>query len=357
MSQNALVKISTINKALSFDVRPFDSNLLITKTLDIFSDSNLPIVITSAGELLEKYPVDITVDSPEYIIAKDYFNAKPKPFRLLVYGELSGKYTEMLTGLNTRFAKQWFRILPVEATAAAMKEVFDFIDGSNNEYVAIFQSSENVTITDNKANVKLYPRKKGFYMAADVLEKQAANLVGSRTTFFPGSVTWSDVLLNGMVGSTYTETEKSELVGLNEDSATGINICTAEDTLPVVYYGKSMDGVTWYDYVEAEIAIDEYMRVGIYKYLVTKNTAGQKIPANAIGRSQIVAEGLRILNEFAGREIIYGQGTIDEEGNSLLSVNVIDITNRTVTIEYSCMFKGAIIKARINIYLDNQNGN
>lgn len=356
MSKNAIVTVTAINQALSLEVRPFNSALLITKTLDIKSDLNLPITITSASQLLERYPSDLTVDSPEYVMAKDFFLAEPKPTRLFVYGELSGNYTDILMGLNTRWAKQWFVTMPVDSTVASMKEVFDFIDGSSNEYVVVFQSAANVTIADNIANVKQYPRPKGYYVAADVEEKQAANLVGTKIELFPGSSPWSTTQLTGMTGSTYDETEKLELVGVNENSATGINICTIEDTLPVIYYGKSMDGTTWFDYVLAKIAVDEYMRVGIFKYMITKNTTS-KIPANAIGRSQIAAEGMRILQEFVDREIIYGQGDFDDEGNPLLDVNVISLTNRTVELEYICTYQGAIIKARININLSSIDGN
>lgn len=356
MSKNSLVTVTAINQALSLEVRPFNSALLITKTLDIKTDSNLPITITSASQLLEKYPSDLTVDSPEYVMVKDFFLAEPKPTRLFVYGELSGNYTDILMGLNTRWAKQWFVTMPVDSTVASMKEIFDFIDGSNNEYVVVFQSAANVTIADNITNVKQYPRTKGYYVAADVEEKQAANLVGTKIELFPGASPWSATHLTGMTGSTYDESEKMELVGVNENSATGINICTLEDTLPVIYYGKSMDGVTWFDYVLAKIAIDEYMRVGIFKYIITKNTIS-KIPANAIGRSQISAEGMRILQEFVDREIIFGQGDFDDKGNSLLSVDVISLTNRTVELEYTCVYQGAIIKAKVNINLSSIDGN
>ena len=194
-------------------------------------------------------------------------------------------------------------------------------------------------------------------MAADVAEKQVANLIGSRVEFFPGSVPFSDILLSGMIGSGYSETEKLELVGVNENSATGINICTREDQMPIVYYGKSMDGITWFDYVIAEIAIDEYMRVGLTKYLVQKNTLGNKIPADEIGLSQIRDEGIRILKEFMDREIIYPENAVDEEGNRLFQVTVKAVENRTVEIEYRVVFKGAVIKAKVMIQLSSINGN
>ena len=127
--------------------------------------------------------------------------------------------------------------------------------------------------------------------------------------------------------------------------------------MPIIYYGKSMDGITWFDYVIAEIAIDEYMRVGLTKYLVQKNTLGNKIPADEIGRSQIRDEGIRILKEFMDREIIYPENTVDEDGNRLFQVTVKAVENRTVEIEYRVVFKGAIIKAKVMIQLSSINGN
>jgi hypothetical protein len=357
MSKNALVTVTAVSDALSIETRPFNSVLMITKTIDIKSDTNNPIVITSAAQLLEQYPTDITETSIEYLYARDYFGASPKPTRLFVYGELNGNYNTMLSGLDARWTKNWFYTMPVDSTVASMGEVFSFIDGSSNYYVALFQSAENVTVADNLSNVKQYPKKFGFYIAADVIEKQIMNLIGSRVEFFPGSVVFSDVLLNGMTGSSYSETEKLELVGVNENSATGINICTREDQMPVVYYGKAMDGITWFDYVIAEIAIDEYMRVGLTKYLVQKNTLGNKIPANEIGRSQVREEGIRILREFMNRGILYDESATDEDGNKLFNVIVYEVANRTVELEYQVVFQGAIIKAKVMIQLSSINGN
>ena len=358
MSKNALVTVTAVSDALSIETRPFNSVLMITKTIDIKSaTTNNPIVITSASQLLEQYPSDITATSPEYLYAKDYFGASPKPTKLFVYGELTGNYTTMLSGLDSRWTKNWFYTLPVDSTVASMGEVFSFLDGTSNYYVALFQGAENVTISDNIANVKQYPKKSGFYIAADVAEKQIANLIGSRVEFFPGSVPFSDIQLSGMIGSGYSETEKLELVGVKESSATGINICTREDQMVIIYYGKSMDGITWFDYVIAEIAIDEYMRVGLTKYLVQRNTLGNKIPADEVGRSQIKEEGLRILKEFMDREIIYGESAVDEDGNRLFNVTVYQVSNRTVEMKYSVVYKGAIIKAKVMIELSSINGN
>lgn len=357
MSRNALVEITTINQALSLDVRPFDSVLMVTPNVNIASSSNLPIAVTSANELLTLYPVDITAISPEYLIARDFFLAEPSPSILYVYGESGSTYNDILTGLDTRWSKQWFITLPLDATSTTLQSVFQFINGVSNEYVVAFQSNQNITVADNITNVATYPSAKGYYVAADVEEKQAANLAGSRSGFFPGIVPWAAVELKGMLGSTYTMTERLELVGATETSSTGINICTVEENIPVIYYGKAMDGRTWFDYTLAQIAIDEYMRVGIFQYIVQKNTLGDKIPANAIGRSMITAEGMRILREFVSRDILYGQDDFDEDGNPMLNVEVVSMASRTIEIQYSCIFKGAIIKAKININLTSIDGN
>ena len=43
MSYNSLVKITTINTALSIATRPFDVCLMVSKTKDIATADNLPI--------------------------------------------------------------------------------------------------------------------------------------------------------------------------------------------------------------------------------------------------------------------------------------------------------------------------
>ena len=188
-------------------------------------------------------------------------------------------------------------------------------------------------------------------------EKQIANLIGSRISFFPGSVPFSDILMSGMLGSTYDTTEKIALTGASRLSATGINICTVEDQIPVVYYGKATDGITWFDYPLAEIAIDEYMRVGMTTFLIKENTKGRKFPANEIGASRLVEKGKMILREFADRNIIYAEDSKDNDGNNLFDVRLISLHDRTIEIEYSVFFQGAIIKATIQVSMDSLDGN
>ena len=355
MSYNSLVKISTINTALSITTRPFDVCLMLSKTKDIATVDNLPVFITSANDLLT-YGV-VNTDE-EYLFARDFFGASPKPEKLMVYGVASGTYTDMIGYLDLKVPKSWFYTLVLDGTAIGLADIKQAIQAVGNYYVWLTQSPQGASTTDIVTSVKSIKHKFGFFVACNVAEKQVANLIGSRLSFFPGAVPFSDVLLSGMRGSTYDTTEKIALTGASRLSETGVNICTLEDQMPVIYYGKASDGITWFDYVLAEIAIDEYMRVGITKFLVTENTKGRKLPANDVGASKLVEKGKKILREFANRNIIYSEDERDTEtGENLFNVRLVSLHDRTAEIEYTVFFQGAIIKAVIQVAMDSLNGN
>ena len=206
-------------------------------------------------------------------------------------------------------------------------------------------------------NVKAVKDKFGFFIAANVAEKQVANLLATRLKFFPGSVVFSDTLLTGMLGSTYDETEKNMLVGPSGLSETGVNICTQEEQMPIVYYGKASDGITWFDYTLAEIAIDEYVRVGLTTFFVKENTKGNKFSADDIGAARLVERVKSILRDFANRNIIYPENARSDEGERLFKVSVVAIENREVSLAYEVFFQGAIIKGKVQITLDSVGGN
>lgn len=355
MSRNALVQIDVINTALSLTTRPFDSVLLLSKTKDINNGAdNLPIYITSANDLLSK---GVLATDDEYLYARDFFGASPKPDKLMVYGVASGTYADMLAYLELQVPKTWFYTLIADGTATGLADAKAGIAALKNRYVWLTQSPAGATASDIVTNVEGIKDKYGFFVAANVAEKQVANLVATRSRFFPGSVVFSSTLLSGMLGSTYDDTEKNMLVGPSNLSETGINICTVEDQMPVIYYGKAMDGITWFDYVLAEIAIDEYMRVGLTKFFVTENTKGNKFSANDIGAARIVERGKSILRDFANRNIIYPEDAKGVDGERLFSVEVASIVNREVEIVYQVYFQGAIIKGKVEIKMDSIGGN
>ena len=213
MSRNALVEITTINTALSIATRPFDVALLLSKTKDINNGAdNLPIYITSANELLK---FGILATNEEYLYAKDFFGATPKPDKLMVYGVVGGTYTEMVGYLDLKMPKSWFYTLITDGTATGLTDIKAAIAACKNYYVWLAQSPAGATAKDIVDNVKAVKDKFGFFIAANVAGKQVANLLATRPKFFPGSVVFSDTLLTGMLGSTYDETEKNMLVGPN----------------------------------------------------------------------------------------------------------------------------------------------
>ena len=354
MSYNSLVKITTINTALSIATRPFDVCLMISKTKNIATADNLPIFITSANDLLA---YSITTTDEEYAYARDFFGATPKPEKLMVYGKASGTYTEIIGYLDLKVPKSWFYTLILDGTSTGLADIKQAIMAVENYYVWLAQSPQGASTTDTVASIENIKHKYGYFIASNVAEKQIANLIGSRISFFPGSVPFSDILMSGMLGSTYDTTEKIALTGASRLSATGINICTVEDQIPVVYYGKATDGITWFDYPLAEIAIDEYMRVGMTTFLIKENTKGRKFPANDIGASRLVEKGKTILREFADRNIIYAEDSRDTDGNNLFDVRLVSLKDRTIEIEYSVFFQGAIIKATIQVSMDSLEGN
>lgn len=354
MSFNSLVKIATINAAISIATRPFDVCLMVSKTKDIATVDNLPIFITSANDLLT---YGVTVTDEEYLYARDFFGASPKPDKLMVYGVSSGTYTDMIGYLDVQAPKTWFYTLFLDGTATGLADMKQALSAVANYYVGLVQSPQSASITDIVSSVENNKFKYGYFVACNVSEKQVANLIGSRLSFFPGAVPFSDVLLSGMNGSTYDTTEKISLVGASKLSTTGINICTIEEQMPVIYYGKAMDGITWFDYTLAEIAIDEYMRVGITTFLVKENTKGNKITADEKGAIRLVERGKLILRDFANRNIIYPEDAKDEDEGDLFSVRLVSLKDRTADIEYSVYFQGAIIKSNIQITMDSINGN
>ena len=64
-----------------------------------------------------------------------------------------------------------------------------------------------------------------------------------------------------------------------------------------------------------------------------------------------------ILREFADRNIIYAEDSKDNDGNNLFDVRLISLHDRTIEIEYSVFFQGAIIKATIQVSMDSLDGN
>lgn len=359
MSNNMLVNVDVFNADVNTTTRNFKNTLLLSNTTNI-EDSDIPgtpIMITSAQQLISDYPSDITVTSPEYLYALDFFGAEPQPEYLYVFGEASGDFTTMLTGLDEVFEKKWFHTIVPSASTTIMKQISDFDKSTTNKYVFYFNSDANTTIADNLANVKQYPMKRGYYVASDVEVKHVANIIGSRLSLLPGSSPWGAIRLQNVIPSTYTKPEKLQLVSTARDSSTGINIVTSEENVPIVYYGKAMDGITWWDYVLAEIVIDDYLRAGVFDFIVNTNTAGSKIDADDIGASLFVAEVTRILDKFVEYNIIYAENDRDVNNNRLFTVKVVGIENREITLEYEVYLKGAIIKADIKINLNVINGN
>lgn len=355
MSKNAVVDIKAINAALSVDARDFSSSLFFTKNYDVKSVvGNLPVAITRVSDL-ETY--GIKKEDTEYIILTNYFGADPSPDMIWVYGEKDSAYTDIITGLDTRWANNWFYTTTNFVNQTEAKEIGDAFKGLSNEYMVLLQGLPNLTVEDNIGLPSNIKDSTTHYIASDVSEGQSAALIGTVRTFFPGSIPYSTIKINGVTGCNYSLGERINLVGSAGESSTGVNLVHEEDRLVIAYYGKSTDGVTWTDYAAAKIAIDDYMRKGITQYIVQRNTSGKKIPGNATGALQIIAEGTRILTEFSNREIIYGQGEVDEDGNPLFGVSVVEISNRTAKIKYQCVFQGAIIKAEVEISLTNRGGN
>ena len=356
MSRNAIVSVAAINAAMSISTRDFTSVLLVSKSKDVKSPQNTPVAITSAGELTK---LGFQTTDKEYILVRDYFGASTKPDYIWFFGDASSaSFTEILDGLDTRWKKKWFYTVATITAESDVKEVSDFLKGSSNDYVALLQgatnwdSATNLKIaTDNKVNNILY-------VATDKEEGQITNILATIRNFFPGTVPFSSILLNGLTGSGYSLTEILTLTGSERQSKTGVNIVTEEDQMVIPYYGKALDGITWFDYTVAKIAIDEYMRVGITEYIVGRNTRGEKISTKENGRKQLASKGTSILREFANRGIIQDvDDLLEDQETSAFIVNVIAVNNREAEIEYKCWFEGAIIKAKIQITLDAENGN
>lgn len=355
MSRNEIVSIQAINAALSLTIRDFSSVLFVVKGKAI-NENNLPKAITSVAEFKELGYDD---DAKETALVKDYFGANPKPDYIWVYGENTSEvtYTKILEGLDVRFRGKWFYTLAAVSEEGEVKEIIDFLKGTSVNYVALLQGAQNFTTEVNLKIAKENPTNLVFYVATDKKEGQVSNLVATVKDFFPGSVPFAAIKLNGLTGSTFSESEKLKLVGIQRTSDTGVNLVTEEDQMVIPYYGKAMDGTTWFDYSVATIAIDEYMRVYMTKYIVEKNTLGEKIPANGFGKSLLVSKGIEILKEFADRGIIYNKEDLLMSGEKAFEVKIVSLNNREAEIEYKCWFQGAIIKSKVAVKLNSEKGN
>ncbi|BBM35455.1 hypothetical protein [Pseudoleptotrichia goodfellowii] len=356
MSRNAIVSIAAINAALSTTTRDFSSVLLITKSKDVKTSDELPKAITSVAELKA---LGFGDDDKETILVKDYFGASTKPDYIWVFGDSTASltYTKILEGLDTRWKGKWFYTIVPVGQEADVKEAIDFGKGTSVDYVFLFQGAANFTKETNLKIAKENKVENGFYIATDKTEGQITNLVATVRNFFPGSVPFASIKLNGLTGSGYSLSEILELVGSKRESETGVNIVTEEDQFIIPYYGKAMNGITWFDYTVAKIAIDEYMRVGITKYIIERNTEGNKLPAMEKGKKLISSKGTSILREFATRGIIYDIDDLLETGENAYSVDVINLSNREAEVEYKCYFQGAIIKSKVQITLKSNKGN
>lgn len=356
MSRNAIVNVSAINAALSLTMRDFTSVLLVTKSKKVATSDNLPKAITSTKELID---LGFTENDKEVILVRDYFGASTKPDYIWVYGDdtASLTYTQILQGLDSRWRSKWFYTVVTVSEENDVKEAVDFGKGTSTDYVFLFQGASNFTKEINLKIPKENKVENSLYIATDKNEGQITNLIATIRNFFPGSVPFSSIKLNGLTGSSYSLSEILELVGTQRESSTGVNIVTEEDQIVMPYYGKSMNGITWFDYAVAKIAIDEYMRVGLTKYIVEKNTAGEKITTKPIGGQLIASEGTSILREFARRGIIYDIDDIIDENTSAYSVEVVKISNREAEIKYNCWFQGAIIKSKVQVLLKSKDGN
>ena len=355
MSRNAIVSIQAINAALSLTIRDFSSVLFVVKDKAI-NENNLPKAITSVAEFKEFGYDD---DAKETELIKDYFGASPKPDFIWVYGENTSDitYTKILEGLDVRFKGKWFYTLAPVSAEKDVKEIVDFLKGTSINYVALLQGASNFTTEVNLKIAKENPTKLLLYVATDKKEGQTSNLIAIVKDFFPGSVPFASIKLNGLTGSSFTESEKLKLVGTQRTSSTGVNLVTEEDQMVIPYYGKSTDGITWFDYSIAETAIDEYMRVYMTKYIVKRNTQGEKLPGNDFGKSLLVSKGIEILKEFSDRGIIYNKEDLLMSGEKAFEVKVIALNNREAEIEYKCWFQGAIIKSKVAIKLNSEKGN
>ena len=356
MSRNAIVNIAAINAALSLTTRDFTSVLLVTKAKKVSNGSNLPKAVTSTKGLID---LGFQETDKEVILVRDFFGASTKPDFIWVYGDdtASTTYTSILQGLDSRWKGKWFYTVVPVAEEKDVKEALDFGKGTSIDYVFLFQGASNFT---KEVNLKIAKENKvdnGFYIATDKNEGQITNLLATIRNFFPGSVPFASIKLNGITGSNYTLSEILELVGSQRESSTGVNIVTEEEQMVIPYYGKAMDGITWFDYTLARIAIDEYMRIGITKYIVERNTRGEKISTKEAGRQQVASNGTSILREFATRGIIYDIDDIIEEGTNAFEVKVVNMSNREVEIKYNCWFQGAIIKSKVQVILNSKNGN
>lgn len=356
MSRNAIVSISAINSALSLTMRDFSSVLIVTKLKDVKTTSKTPVAVTSAGDLLN---YGFTTSDKEYILLEGYFGASTKPDYIWVYGDSAEtSYLKILNGLDVRWKNKWFYTVAPITKVEEVAEIKSFLSGTSNYYVAILQGVNNWTVENHLNVAKNNKIDSIFYIATDRNEGQSTNILATLRNFFPGSVPYATVQLNGIVGSNYSLTEHLELVGSARESETGVNIVTEEDQIVMPYYGKSLDGTTWFDYTIAKIAIDEYMRVGITKYVSERNTAGEKISPLKGGKEQLASKGTSILREFAKRGIIMDVDDVLEDGTTAAyKVEVISVTNRTAEIKYTCYYEGAIIKSNIQIELKSKNGN
>ena len=357
MSRNAIVSITAINAALSLTIRDFSVALLVTKSKDVKTTDGLPVAITSVADLKTKYGFGDT--DKEVVLLEGYFGASTSPEYIYVYGDSTAtKYNEILEGLDNRWKAKWFYTIVPVSQESDVTEALKFIKGTTTDYVLTLQGASNFTTANNLQITKNNSSDKLFYIATDKNEGQITNLLATVKNFFPGAVPWSSIKLSNLTGSKYSLNEILELVGTQRESSTGVNIVTEEDQLVIPYYGKAADGITWFDYTVAKIAIDEYMRVGITQYIVEKNTSGEKISTKGDGPSKVASKGTSILRTFAKRGIIYDIDELLSDGTSAAySVKVVSMTNRNVEIEYKCWFQGAIIKSTVQIILNAENGN
>lgn len=357
MSRNAIVSITAINAAMSLTTRDFSSVLLITKAKDVKTDAGLPVAITSVADFKSKY--GFGDNDKETILLEGYFGASTSPEYIYVYGDSTAtKYNEILEGLDTRWKAKWFYTVVPISQESDVTEAVKFVKGASTDYVLAFQGASNFTTAISLKIAKDNPVDKALYIATDKNEGQITNLLATIKNFFPGAVPFSSIKLNGITGSKYSLTEILELVGTKRESEYGVNVVTEEERIVTPYYGKAMDGITWFDYTVAKIAIDEYMRVGLTQYIVEKNTAGEKITTKPEGQSKVASKGTSILRTFAKRGIIYDIDDILSDGKSAAySVKIVSMTNRNLEIEYECYFEGAIIKSTVQITLKSENGN
>lgn len=216
------------------------------------------------------------------------------------------------------------------ATIEALTKQFHYSDGNAD---ALSGGTSNIFYTlQNLSRERSYGK-----WAAEWYDYPEASLVGLQAPKDPGSTNWKFQEISGAAGQVFTDTQRTNLKGLNANFNEVVGGVNLEYSEAVMASGDYVDEIRGIDWLETRIAED------VFALLV----ASEKVPFTNPGINSVVKTvRARLLIGETNGLLVPGSSTVTAPDIS--EVNAVDKANRLLkTVEFTSTLQGAVNKVEI----------